>query len=102
VHQRTGHVYVADSFNDRVVEFDPSGAFVRSWGRTGSAPGELLVPWGIAVDSSSDRIYVSDSGNHRVQIFNLTGGLLSTFGSYGTGAGQVSWRQAGAKLGATE
>src|ERR1700685_4156232 len=32
VNDTTGDVYVADTGNDRIDEFEPDGAFVRAWG----------------------------------------------------------------------
>ena len=34
-----GHVYVADTYNQRVQEFTNLGVFVRQWGTLGTGPG---------------------------------------------------------------
>ena len=36
-----GNVYVADSGNDRVQEFDTHGTFIRQWGTTGTEDGQF-------------------------------------------------------------
>jgi hypothetical protein len=92
VRQLTGHVYVVDSGNHRVQEFDELGMFVRTWGwgvQTGaaafevcSAPspclagisgpgaGQMSTPHGIAVDQETGHVYVTDQGNRRVAKFD--------------------------------
>jgi hypothetical protein len=40
-----GQIYVADSFNARIQEFDPTGAFVRQWGSTGGSENNRAPHW---------------------------------------------------------
>ncbi len=63
-----GHVYVADTENDRVQEFSSTGTFLSQWGGTGTSPGQFDYPLGIATDGA-DRVYVADSDNNRIQAF---------------------------------
>lgn len=58
-----GHIFVADTGNDRVQEFTPDGRFVRVIGQ-----GELDQPMKVAFDRQ-DRLYVADSGSNRVVIY---------------------------------
>ncbi|HYI02998.1 PKD domain-containing protein [Hyalangium sp.] len=80
----SGNLYVADTGNHRVLEFDTpftgdlvadrvygqSGAFVSGTCNLGGAPGPstLCSPVGVAVDVAGN-LYVSDQGNHRVLRF---------------------------------
>lgn len=78
-----GRIYVADSINNRVLEFaagstNGAGA-VRIFGQpdtvTGALAGQvsagsLNAPAGIGVDASGI-LYVADTGNHRVLLFPL-------------------------------
>jgi RHS repeat-associated protein len=82
-----GHVWVADSGNNRVQEFDGKGEFIRQFGSKGSGNGQFSLPRGIAVDAKGN-VWVADTGNNRVQEFNAEGKYLSQFGSEGTGNGQ--------------
>jgi sugar lactone lactonase YvrE len=69
-----GDVYVSDGYgSSRVVQFRSDGSFVRIiGGRKGSAPGELQVPHGVAVDPQG-RVLVADSDNKRVSVFDRDG-----------------------------
>lgn len=81
---RAGNTYLADGYgtNNRIAKFDPDGNFVKSWGQTGSAPGQFSAVRGIASDASGN-IYVADAGNNRIQVFDGEG----TFKSQITGIG---------------
>ena len=63
-----GNIYVADTFNDRVQVFDPSGVFLSAFGSSGTGDGEFSLPQGIAVGGGGN-IYVADTVNNRVQVF---------------------------------
>ena len=69
-----------DSYNDRIQQFAPGGTFVRSFGSTGTAPGQfqLGINGGLAIRGGS--LFVADQNNHRVQRFTLdsTGAPVGT------------------------
>ncbi len=94
-----GHLYVADQFNNRIVEITAWGEFVKAWGwgvRNGLAEpqacgpgaeppsatcqkglegpgrGQLDLPQGVAVDSAG-AVYVVDVPNGRLQKFDPAG-----------------------------
>ena len=72
-----GDIYVSDGYgNDRIVVFDKSGKYVRSWGKLGSGPGEFSQPHSLVLDSK-DRVYVADRNNARIQIFDAKGKFLT-------------------------
>jgi hypothetical protein len=80
----SGNLYVADTGNHRVLEFDTpfasdliadrvygqSGTFVSATCNLGGGPSasNLCTPVGVAADSAGN-LYVSDQGNHRVLRF---------------------------------
>jgi peptidylamidoglycolate lyase len=67
-----GGFYVSDGYeNQRVVELDARGAFVREWGRAGSGNGEFALPHGIT--SRAELLYVADRENGRVEVFDSSG-----------------------------
>jgi hypothetical protein len=89
-----GNLYVADSWNDRLVKYDGSGNFLLTWGWgvddgtaglqvcttscqagiAGSGAGQFDNPEDVVVRGNT--VYVADRFNSRVQLFNRTGGLL--------------------------
>ena len=75
-----GDIYISDGYvNARVVQFRPNGAFVRIiGGNEGSAPGQLKVPHGVALDSRG-RILINDSDNARVSVFDQNGKFVESW-----------------------
>ena len=62
-------ISTAKETHQLVVHDGDSGAFVRTVGRRGTAPGEFDRPNGIAV--FADRVFVVERDNHRVQVLSL-------------------------------
>ncbi|MFH1112427.1 MAG: NHL repeat-containing protein [Pseudomonadota bacterium] len=66
------HVWIADTGNNRIQEFDADGKLASVVGKQGSGPLEFVGPTGIACREG--RIYVADNGNRRIQILTRTNG----------------------------
>ncbi len=99
----TGHLYVADQNNQRIVELTAWGDFVKAWGwgvkdgspelqtcsaesgclqgKSGGGKGQFAESsaGGVAVDSAGG-IYVVDIQNHRVQKFDREGHFVLMLG----------------------
>ena len=72
-----GAIYVSDGYcNARIVQFDSSGNFVRSWGTMGSGPGQFRIPHSLAWDEGAAQLFVADRQNTRVQVFDGEGSFL--------------------------
>ncbi len=84
---RSGVLYVADSYNHRVQRVTPSGGVAIIGGR-GNGRGQFLSPQGIATDKER-AFYVVEQGNHRVQKFSAQGVLQLMFGKPGGGQGEL-------------
>ncbi len=84
---KDGNLYVTDTMNDRVEEFDAEGAFIRTFGKNGDGPGDFTRPKGIAVDCDG-HVWVADANTNRVQIFTPEGNLRLVFGGFGWLPGQ--------------
>jgi sugar lactone lactonase YvrE len=89
-----GDLFVADSLNNRVVEYaynaatgsyPASGKVVAGTGTAGSGLTQLSDPQGIALDASGD-LFAADYGNNRVEEF----GYNSATGSYASTATTVA------------
>jgi DNA-binding beta-propeller fold protein YncE len=59
----------------RVLRFDKSGKFIKSWGGKGSAPGQFDQPHSILV-TADNQVLVADRENRRVQVFDLNGTFI--------------------------
>jgi len=84
-----GNVYVADSRNHRIQEFDGSGTFLTKWGSQGSGDGQFALPLGVIVDAAGN-VYVTEAWNNRLQKFDGGGTFLAKWGSQGKGDGQFN------------
>lgn len=82
-----GSVYVADTENHRIQQFNARGDFIRTWGIKGSDDGQFDSPKGIAI-APDGSVYVADSENDRIQQFNAQGDFIRAWGSLGSSDGQ--------------
>ena len=53
---------------------------VVATGKRGSAPGELICPFCVAIHEETHQIFVADLNNHKVEIFSETGEFLYQLG----------------------
>lgn len=76
-----GDVFVAEGHGrgeGRVLRFDKSGRFLKSWGGNGSADGQFDQPHSIVVDRQN-LVHVADRENRRVQIFDADGRFIKSW-----------------------
>ena len=72
----------------RVLRFDKTGRFIKSWGGKGTAPGEFDQPHSILVNHLG-QILVADRENRRVQLFDLDGRFLKMWKFAGLPCGLI-------------
>ncbi len=65
-----GHVFVADTGNHRVLQFDADGRRVFEFGGYGWSEGELSDPSDVTAREGF-RVFVVDEGNERIQEFDI-------------------------------
>ena len=89
-------MFVTDAVLNRIQIFDacgnllpPYGSQALQIGSTGTGPGYLYQPYGIAVDEYKN-LWVADTGNNRLEVFNQSGQFLFQTGSLGGGNGQFN------------
>jgi sugar lactone lactonase YvrE len=83
-----GDIFVTDGHgkNDRVVKFSKDGKYIKQWGKTGSAPGELDQPHALDIDPQG-RLFVADRSNSRLQIFDQEGNSIDSWKQFGRPSG---------------
>jgi sugar lactone lactonase YvrE len=89
---RGTRLLVADDQHHRVVVYDTGGHFLKVIGSSGSGPGQLNFPYGVAADRAG-RVFVADDLNHRVVRFSSPPNYpyKARWGSYGMGPGQLAY-----------
>jgi sugar lactone lactonase YvrE len=59
----------------RVLKFDKTGKFIKSWGGKGTGPGQFDVAHGAAIDAKG-LLWVMDRENQRIQVFDADGNFV--------------------------
>ena len=98
VDPTTGNLWVAVPFENRYWIFSPKGKYLESWGKGGSARGELDLSdhrpnpdgWGGIAFAPDGSFFIADTGNHRVQHFDKKRVAKNGWGSFGTDDGQFT------------
>ena len=68
-----GHIFVSDGYGNAAVhKYTPDGKHVKTWGESGTEPGQFSIAHNIVADDEG-WVYVADRENHRVQVFNTEG-----------------------------
>lgn len=73
-----GDIFVVEGHgkgDPRVLKFDKSGRFLKTWGGLGTGPGQFDLAHSVLVDAQG-LVYVADRQNRRVQIFDGEGTYL--------------------------
>jgi DNA-binding beta-propeller fold protein YncE len=63
-------VVIADTYNNRIQYFTPTGSFLGKFGWSGDEPGEFNHPVDVDMSPSETRVYATDYNNWRVQYFD--------------------------------
>ena len=67
-----GHTPGLTRGDARVLKFDRTGRFIKSWGGKGKGPGQFDVAHGVAIDAKG-LLWVMDRENQRIQVFDAEG-----------------------------
>ena len=78
----SGNVFVSDYAQQRIVEFDKSGTYLKSFG------GPLEGPQGISLSSTG--IFVADVNANAIFHYDLSGNLIDILGAYSGSAALAS------------
>ena len=72
-YSAAGELYVADGLNDRVQAFTPAGAFLRSYGSSGSGRGQFDLP--ATAEALGPYLFVTDCSSGRVHRLRVSAGM---------------------------
>lgn len=72
VVDKTGHIYILDSGNNRIQKFDSQGNYLSTLGRSGQGPGEFNWPSSFDMDDQG-LLYITDQNNRRIQVLDSEG-----------------------------
>src|SRR5215216_2361021 len=81
------YVFVADSKNNRISQFDTKGNYIKSIGQLGTKPGDFNLLTTIEIDSKGN-FFVNERGNERIQKFDSNWKPILMWGSKGSGDNQ--------------
>ncbi len=70
IRDNRGNILVADRLKSVVNVFDKNFNFLMEFGGRGNAPGNIAVPWSIALDSDN-KLFVTQASNRGVSVFRL-------------------------------
>jgi streptogramin lyase len=76
----------AEGSNARILKFDRTGKFLKSFGKLGKGPGEFDQPHALAMDSKG-RLFVGDRSNNRIQILDQDGTFLAEWTQFSRPSG---------------
>ncbi len=65
-----GNILVADKLKSVVNVFDRNFNFLMEFGGRGDAPGSIVVPWSMALDSDN-KLFITQASNRGVSVFRL-------------------------------
>ena len=66
--------------NDDVPHYATCHTSIVATGKEGRSPGELFVPFGVAIHEETHQIFIANLLNHRVEIFSETGEFFHQLG----------------------
>jgi tripartite motif-containing protein 71 len=93
VLDNAGHVFISDSGNNSVEEYDAAtGAFLKTLTTGGNGASQTKSPAELALVGpyGSQLLVIADSGNNRVLVIHTDGTADLSFGSFGAGPGQFN------------
>jgi DNA-binding beta-propeller fold protein YncE len=84
------NLYIADVYNNRVIELDPWHNKLLTFGIHGQEAGQFKLPQGLAVSPDGKYLYVADTHNDRLQRFKMFFDMETLGGPQTSGKRQIT------------
>jgi YVTN family beta-propeller protein len=84
------NLYIADVYNNRVIELDPWHNKLLTFGIQGQEAGQFKLPQGLAVSPDGKYLYVADTHNDRLQRFKMFFDMGTLGGPQTSGKRQIT------------
>ncbi|MBI5805581.1 T9SS type A sorting domain-containing protein [candidate division TA06 bacterium] len=84
------NLYIADVYNNRVIELDPWHNKLLTFGIQGQEAGEFKLPQGLAVSPDGKYLYLADTHNDRLQRFKMFFDMGALGGPQTSGKRQIT------------
>ncbi|MBI5805198.1 SMP-30/gluconolactonase/LRE family protein [candidate division TA06 bacterium] len=84
------NLYIADVYNNRVIELDPWHNKLLTFGIQGQEAGQFKLPQGLAVSPDGKYLYVADTHNDRLQRFKMFFDMGTLGGAQFAGKRQIA------------
>ena len=78
---QAGNIWIADTDNQRVVELDPQGQFIQSFGRSGSGEGQFLQPFDLVIGKDGNLVVLDSESPFVLQRFTPQGEFQAALGA---------------------
>ncbi len=78
---QAGNIWIADTGNQRIVELNPEGQFVRSFGRAGDGAGQFLQPFDLVVEKDGSLVVLDSENPAILQRFTRQGEFQAAIGA---------------------
>ena len=82
IHYKTGNIYIAETYNNRVQVFSCNGDYLFMFSE------KMSLPVGISVLQNT--VFVTQNSSHCVNMYELEGKLMKSVGSNGNGEAQFN------------
>ena len=71
----SGHIYIADTYNNKIKRIDPNAGTIETWLGDGS-PDLLFEPHALSIHNGM--LYIADTNNHAIRRADLSTGEMET------------------------
>ena len=76
---KLGHIYIADTYNNRILKHDKEGKLLQIIGSKGTGQAQFNQPTQLQIDATGN-LLIADSNNGRVQVLSSTGNYIKEVG----------------------